>query len=100
MEDADNLEFQRIHRIGKRSSPTLNLRGIHSFDKRKALFHWLAKEKSGALSICMDKSVRMFPQMEQNNSRTRFHHYGKTGCTGGKSNGTVLSTGSFGKQTA
>ena len=28
---------------------SLNVRGIRSFDKRKALFHWLSKEKSNII---------------------------------------------------
>ena len=30
---------------------SLNVRGIRSFDKRKALFHWLSKEKSNIIFL-------------------------------------------------
>ena len=33
-----NLDFKML---------SLNVRGIRSFDKRKALFNWIAKERSG-----------------------------------------------------
>ena len=44
-----NLNFQIL---------SLNVRGIRSFDKRKALFHWLAKEKSNIIfNFCKKRTV-------------------------------------------